>query len=695
MTSASDSPNRHALLIGINKYPNFAREKQLFGCVNDVDAMAKILQENFKFPADHVVVVRNEQATQLGIRSEMKQLIARVGQDDIVVLYYSGHGSQMPDLHQDEASGKDNTIVPYDSARRNKPNRDILDDEIHLWLAQLTQKTRYVTLIFDCCHSGSMARDAFGDRERWIPADDRPAEQLQWDVTGSPLLDAAEASQSRGIRDVGPSGWLPRGDGYVLLAGSEDAESSWELTTSASEGAITHGALTYFLLQELRQVGPGTTYREVYERVHPLVTAKYPRQHPQIEGKQDREIFDTRDVEPLRFVAVVERNGDTVRLAAGAAHGMTIGSQWAIYPQGTKSVDLTTNASRLGLAEITHVRAVSAEAKLVEISAPDSVRSGCYAIEYAHNYGDMQLKLAIAPVPQEYEDNVGGLSNILQASRLLHVNSEGDEHADLRIYLLPPRATAGTSDPVPELGALDSATWAVVNRDGLIVMPKHAVDEAGVLTLLYDNLVKLARYRYSLALRNSDPTHLLNKKVDLILKRQRRDGTWEAIDIGSTDEKVIFEADDRIAFEIVNRHTAPVYVSVLDFGLTGTVSLLHPPNRASEKLEAGVHITIGERDEDKIELYVPDELAYDEGVETFKLLATTQPTDFSWMQQEGVRSIDGSEKSDGNERGSLLQQLFDFVYNGFSTRDARPTAVAPAEEWTTVERTFTLRRKTL
>ena len=94
-----------------------------------------------------------------------------------------------------------------------------------------------------------------------------------------------------------------------------------------------------------------------------------------------------------------------------------------------------------------------------------------------------------------------------------------------------------------------------------------------------------------------------------------------------------------------------------------------------------------------IELYVPDAFAYDEGVETFKLLATTQPTDFSWMQQETVRSIDSSEKSEGNERGSLLQQLFDLVYNGFGTRDAKPTTVPPADEWTTVERTFVLRRK--
>ena len=47
----------------------------------------------------------------------MKELVARIGQDDIVVFHYSGHGSQMTDLEGDEPDGLDETIVPYDSGR--------------------------------------------------------------------------------------------------------------------------------------------------------------------------------------------------------------------------------------------------------------------------------------------------------------------------------------------------------------------------------------------------------------------------------------------------------------------------------------------------------------------------------------------------------------------------------------------------
>ena len=93
----------------------------------------------------------------------METLVERVSDGDVVVVYYSGHGSQRTDLEGDEASGLDSTIVPFDSGRPPYTNRDITDDEIHHWLSRLAKRTPYTTLIFDCCHSGTMARDAFGD----------------------------------------------------------------------------------------------------------------------------------------------------------------------------------------------------------------------------------------------------------------------------------------------------------------------------------------------------------------------------------------------------------------------------------------------------------------------------------------------------------------------------------------------------
>ena len=51
MKSMQDHPNKWGLLIGINKYPKLDARFQLRGCVNDVQVMSSILQENSSFQA--------------------------------------------------------------------------------------------------------------------------------------------------------------------------------------------------------------------------------------------------------------------------------------------------------------------------------------------------------------------------------------------------------------------------------------------------------------------------------------------------------------------------------------------------------------------------------------------------------------------------------------------------------------------
>lgn len=688
------SPSKHALLIGIDAYPKLDAGRQLRGCCNDVAAMAVLLQQCFQFKADDITLLRNEQATQLGIRTALNRLVARIGPDDIVFIHFSGHGSQVIDVHHDEASGKDNTIVPYDSGRAPQPNRDILDDELHAWLAQISAVTPYTTLLFDSCHSGSIVRDGFGDRERSLPADERPWSQLQWDDTASPLLAVPHESLPRTDRALGPSGWLVRGERYVLLAACEDAERAWEIQTSHEEGAVTHGALTYCLIQTLKEAPPGTTYRTLFERVRDLVTARNPRQHPQIEGRQDRLLFDTREVEPLRYVTVTGRNGNACTLGAGAAHGLTIGSRWSIYPQGTQSLAGNDTVPSLGTVEIAAVRAVSSEAVIRHESAPHRIQASSYAVEDAHHFGDMRLAIAI--VAPHAAAGALALRKVLTTSRLLHLLPGAGpetvtEIADYCIYLLAPRPHAGEHDPAPMLGAIDRATVVVVDRNGRLAMPPHPLDQPGLPALLCDNLEKLARYRFTLALTNPKPAHLLRQQVELHLKRQLDDGSWVRLASNATDGVPSFLVDDCIAFEIVNRHSSPVYVSVLDFGLTGSISLLHPPNRPSERVEPGVSLVVGERTEDAISLWIPDEFPHDHGLETFKLFASTEPADFSWIQQGSVRAAEAWQEG----TRSPLQQLFELAYSGAATRGARPPAVPATDEWTSRERTFILRRRTL
>jgi hypothetical protein len=683
MSAANHDRNKWALLIGINQYAKLAARYQLNGCVNDVELMASILEDNFGLPQGNITLLRDEEAKRDDILAAMDDLVDRVAEDDLVVVHYSGHGSQMTDREGDEPDGLDETIVPHDSGRSPDPNRDITDDEIFARLLRLTEKTAYVTLIFDCCHSGTISRDPFGASSRWVEPDDRPIEELP----PSPVdLEAAQAAS----RDLGSSGWLPLGRQYVLIAGCRDEESSYEHRA----GTVMQGALTYFLSQELVKATSGATYRDVFERASAQVTAAHPRQHPQMEGARDREFFGMRDIEPMQFVPVRQRAGGTVTLGAGAAHGMTVGSQWAIYPQTIKQV--TEEAPRQGLVKTTNVRAVTSDAEIVEEAQTDAIREGCRAVEEAHSYGEMRLVVDLE-ARAGYEQEVAELAQLIEESPLLRCAEEG-ERADVRAYIIAPRTEAGEGDPVPQLRQVPKATWAVVGQDGRLMMPTHAMDEAGEAFALRDNLEKAVRYRQALALRNPNDDSQLKGKVEFTLKRQARDGSWIVAEPEDASGQVVFEEGERIALEIRNDHDAPVYVSVLDFGLTGGIGLLHPIEGASEQLVSGNAIEIGVREGDQLELFMPEDFPYvpdpeDEappgGTETLKLFATTHEADFSLLVQQGYRAL--------VLRGGTmpLVQLLDMALAGRGTREVRRNRMSPDEEWTTVERSFFLRRRAL
>lgn len=678
MSNSAEKNNKWALLIGIDRY---RYERPLQGCVNDTKLMTKILQENFGFPEKHITQLLDKQATRNGILTALQELVDQVCHNDIVVIHYSGHGSRMTDREGDKPDGMDETIIPYDSGRYPYDNQDISDDELYLWLLRLSEKTPYITLIFDSCHSGGIVRDSFGTSDRWVEPDTRPIEEL-------PPSPVAVDLVGRGAdRDIGPSGWLPMSERYVLIAGCSAQEKASEHLVAQDGSNIYHGALTYFLCQELRSAKSGTTYRDVFERASTQVTAEYSLQHPQMEGARDRELFNVHDLKPMRFVPIQQLTDDKVTLGAGAAHGITVGSQWVIYPSGTQQV--TEETPRLGMVKITVVRAVTSDAEILEENQAGAITIGTRAVEKAHFYGEMRLKVDIH-VPTDYKGAMNELVQLISESALLRQTEEG-EAAEARIYIIAPRTEVSDSVPVPQLGTITKPTWAVVGADGQLIMPTHAVDEAGAANVLRENLEAIVRYRQALALRNPDPSSLLNGQVEFVLqlKRKANDGIWVETQPDYERGLPVFEEGDRIVFEIVNHYNDPVYVSVLDFGLTYAIRPLYPVVGAHQQFQPSRYINIGVHKGQEIELYLPNNFPYVlpandnplvEGIETFKLLATTDPADFSPMLQEGLRNSD-----------KLLEQLLDMALNGNGDREAK--LIQSDEDWTTVERSFFLRRR--
>jgi hypothetical protein len=654
----------HALIIGIDRYPHLDPQYQLAGCVNDARLIRKVLEQRFGFAASAITSLHDEAASRAAILSAMQALLERVGPRDSVFFHFSGHGSRRRTDDPEQASGRASTIMPSDSGRDPLPNLDILDHEIGEWLQQLSARTGAISLLFDCCHSGTITRDPFAARVRAGPGDERDPGRRARALQAS--VDPDRAPQRRG----GESSWQQLAGAYVVMSGCRDSEYAHEHRHSeAREGEAdspsSNGALTHFLARELLRASAGASYREVFEAARAQVIATYPQQHPQIEGSQDRELFDSAERPRLRAVPVLSHQAGLVTLDGGAAHGLVRGALWAAY-----SVDAVPgDGTPLAMLRIEHVGALTADARVL---GDDTLAAGMRCVE--HSPSTEQFRLAI-DLGALNEPDRAELRALLAESALC-VEATDSAGAELRIYRLAPRVACEPGQPAPQLGALREACWVVIDRSGALAMPPRACDDAQALPTLRQNLETLARYRNALRLNNPDSA----LAVDFRLLREDADGGWQPLSPSGESLK----AGDSIAFELVNREERPVFVSVLDFGVSGRIQLLFPPNSSSELLAAGQTLRIG-GGRRRIRLGFPEGFVGERGHETLKAFVSLDETDFSWLQQAGTRSPTAAR--------TRLRRLFEAAYCGPPLRDAGFSDEGESsEDWCAPAVTFELSR---
>lgn len=99
---AKPTDRKLALLIGINQYPEAALDTVpnpdagLRGCQTDVALQRELLIHRFGFQASDIVTLTNQQATRSAILEAIAQhLVAQARPGDVVLLHFSGYGSQV------------------------------------------------------------------------------------------------------------------------------------------------------------------------------------------------------------------------------------------------------------------------------------------------------------------------------------------------------------------------------------------------------------------------------------------------------------------------------------------------------------------------------------------------------------------------------------------------------------------------
>lgn len=470
------TPRRVALLVGISDYEHGAKQQTPptpgipheeeggdgFGNLAtgpDLDNMEAVLKR-YGFTVRRIA---DADATQENIIREFNEcLIKGAGPGDSVVFYFTGHGHQIEDNNNEaaETDGMDECLVtwtpPAAQKLLRKDRREIAfmrDDRISELLKTLTTRMTAnntvkgsVTVILDSCHSGDATKGNLIPKGReWNEALDGPHPRARPTPDGD-ISKSGQAGSSGG-------GWLDGGaiPGIVFLAGAESDRRSFMM-----DGSGKGSVMTYFLCAALSQALPKPpsgasnssgplssvySYRTIYERVSALTNSRNIEQHPQLLPLSEAPLFgDWHDRAPgtptVPYLVVTGTLSGQVNLDAGSIAGVTKGSRYALYKQGTDPS--ATDNRPVAEIEIDRVFDFSARARVLSPGIPIGQSSvGMRAVETSHQYRDITLRVKVLTdenTPRGFADPANtGVRKVLKEVSFVEVTDGNDWDVLIRL----------------------------------------------------------------------------------------------------------------------------------------------------------------------------------------------------------------------------------------------------------------------
>ncbi|MCZ7579653.1 MAG: tetratricopeptide repeat protein [Fimbriimonadaceae bacterium] len=208
----------HALLIGVELYEDADRIAPLSAANKDARELGKALVEVSGFQAENVRILTSDgtpKPSRRNIMFEVGQLVERVKPDDVVFIFFSGHGLQLVD---------GSYLIPFDGDLRNDialKASAISADDLRSELRKITCKS--LILAFDMCRN-------------------LPAKEAAKNAEGSNSLGQRQAKDLTVVTDDTGAG--PKS--VVTLFSSSPLQRSWEWRDRE------RGFFSYFLEKGLR-----------------------------------------------------------------------------------------------------------------------------------------------------------------------------------------------------------------------------------------------------------------------------------------------------------------------------------------------------------------------------------------------------------------------------------------------------------
>ncbi|KAI9035929.1 uncharacterized protein KD926_002594 [Aspergillus affinis] len=225
-----------------------------------------------------------------------------------------------------------------------------MDVEISSYFHQITERTRNVTAVFDCCHSGKIARNLLNGGNA-VP---KGVSRLRSEV----LENRTRQLQSDGKLDPSKITSLEGNPHLVRIVACAGRETAWENQIGPLGG---QGAMTEALVEVMRQFlsrPVEVSWRKIMMRVSELEAIDFPDQRPHVEGPHEHVMFP---LERKSFAAVpVRLEGETLILKAGRLAAVHENNQYIIMPYGYHEA---IPREKIGIASVKAVGAFEAVLK--------------------------------------------------------------------------------------------------------------------------------------------------------------------------------------------------------------------------------------------------------------------------------------------------------------------------------------------
>ena len=142
---------KKAVLVGVNRYR--IPGSDLRGCVPDVKNMSRLIQGQYGFDASDITMLTDFDATKKAMEEAITGMVSGAKRGDVLLLHFSGHGSNVPDDNDEEADNRDEILCPTDLDWYDPFRDDWLRNVFDGLSAGVS-----LTMISDSCHSGTVTR---------------------------------------------------------------------------------------------------------------------------------------------------------------------------------------------------------------------------------------------------------------------------------------------------------------------------------------------------------------------------------------------------------------------------------------------------------------------------------------------------------------------------------------------------------